>query len=77
MKHRWPVSCREGCGLFWHQRQAWLDGAIELDVFGHALLEHALSPDKLLVGKALVFLSIGDADLGQAIGADSVRRSGA
>ena len=35
--------------------QAWLDGAIAVEVFGHALLEHALTPDKLLVGKALVF----------------------
>ena len=43
-------------GLFWRHRQAWVDGSIELEVFGHALLEHALSPDKLLVGKALVFL---------------------
>lgn len=43
-------------GLFWRHRAAWLDGTIELAVFGHALLEHALSPDKLLVGKALVFL---------------------
>lgn len=42
--------------LFWVHRQAWLDGTIELEVFGHALLEHALSPDKLLVGKALVFV---------------------
>ena len=42
-------------GLFWERRQAWLDGSIEVEVFGHALLEHALSPDKLLVGKALVF----------------------
>jgi len=42
-------------GLFWRQRQAWLDGSIQLEVFGHALLELALSPDKLLVGKALVF----------------------
>ena len=59
------VSWREGCGLFWRQRQTWLDGAIELDGFGHALLEHALSPDKLLVGKALVFLATGDVDVGQ------------
>ncbi|NYE29762.1 hypothetical protein HDE78_002728 [Rhodanobacter sp. K2T2] len=42
-------------GLFWNRRRAWLDGSIEVEVFGHALLEHALSPDKLLVGKALVF----------------------
>ena len=52
-------------GLFWRQRQAWRNGAIELDVFGHALLEHALSPDKLLVGKALVFRATGDADIGR------------
>ncbi|MHB1056446.1 MAG: DUF3025 domain-containing protein [Rhodanobacter sp.] len=42
-------------GLFWTRRQAWLDGSIQLELFGHALLEHALSPDKLLVAKALVF----------------------
>jgi hypothetical protein len=42
-------------GLFWRQRDAWLDGRIEAAVFGHALLEHALTPGKLLVGKALVF----------------------
>jgi len=41
-------------GLFWHRRQAWLDGSIGVEVIGHALLEHALTPDKLLVGKALV-----------------------
>ncbi len=47
-------------GLFWRHRQAWLDGSIRLELFGHALLEHALNPDKLLVGKALVFQSAGD-----------------
>ena len=41
--------------LFWQRRDAWQDGSITLQLFGHALLEHALSPDKLLVGKALVF----------------------
>ncbi|MBE1162902.1 DUF3025 domain-containing protein [Dyella acidiphila] len=40
-------------GLFWRQRSAWRDGCIELELFGHALLEHALTPGKLLVGKAL------------------------
>ena len=44
-------------GLFWQQRQAWLDGTIQLELFGHALLELALNPSKLLVGKALVFHS--------------------
>jgi hypothetical protein len=49
-------------GLFWHRRQAWRDGSIRLELFGHAVLEHALSPDKLLVGKALVFQA-GAADM--------------
>jgi hypothetical protein len=51
-------------GLFWRHRQAWLDGSIRLELFGHALLELALNPDKLLVGKALVFESRED-DVGQ------------
>lgn len=41
-------------GLFWREREAWGDGRISVDVFGHALLEHALKPGQLLVGKALV-----------------------
>ncbi|MEP6898979.1 MAG: DUF3025 domain-containing protein [Rhodanobacter sp.] len=41
--------------LFWRRRRDWLDGSIRLELFGHAVLEHALSPDTLLVGKALVF----------------------
>jgi hypothetical protein len=41
-------------GLFWAERDAWNDGRIEAIVFGHALLEHALKPGQLLVGKALV-----------------------
>ncbi|GLQ51243.1 DUF3025 domain-containing protein [Dyella flava] len=40
-------------GLFWRHRDAWNDGSIRVDVFGHALLEHALTSGKLLVGKAL------------------------
>lgn len=44
--HDWP-------GLFWRQRDAWRDGRIELAVFGHALFEHALVPELLLVGKCL------------------------
>jgi hypothetical protein len=40
-------------GLFWRRRDAWLDGSLELVVFGHALLEHALTPGRLLVGKAV------------------------
>lgn len=41
-------------GLFWREREAWLDGRIQVELFGHALLEHALTPAQLLVGKALV-----------------------
>ena len=40
-------------GLFWRERAAWSDGRIAVEVFGHALLEHALWPRQLLVGKAL------------------------
>ena len=43
-------------GLFWRERGAWLEGRATVRVFGHALLEHALSPGKLLVGKALVVM---------------------
>lgn len=49
-------------GLFWRRRAAWLDGTIQVEVFGHALLEHALSAGKLLVGKALVFACDASAD---------------
>jgi len=48
-------------GLFWTHRDAWLAGDARVDVFGHALLEHALTPGKLLVGKALVVMGEGDA----------------
>ena len=53
-------------GLFWRHRQAWIDGTISVEVFGHAVLEHALSPEILLVGKALVFAS-AEASLPQAL----------
>ncbi|MEW5835248.1 MAG: DUF3025 domain-containing protein [Pseudomonadota bacterium] len=43
--------------LFWRERAAWHDGRIDVAVFGHALLEHALTPGKLLVGKALVVVT--------------------
>lgn len=54
-------------GLFWRSRSAWLNGGIEVKVFGHALLEHALTPGKLLVGKALVVMSRGEASAADAI----------
>jgi len=43
-------------GLFWRERDAWLDGRIQLELFGHALLEQALTPGRLPVGKALVVI---------------------
>lgn len=47
--------------LFWLHRDAWLRGEARAEVFGHALLEHALTPGKLLVGKALVVMGGNDA----------------
>ncbi|HTV84329.1 MAG TPA: DUF3025 domain-containing protein [Dyella sp.] len=55
-------------GLFWRHRDAWSTGAISVALFGHALLEHALTPDKLLVGKAIVVLSDAAAGDDGAIG---------
>ena len=62
-------NAHDWLGLFWKRREAWLDGTIEAEVFGHALLEHALSPDKLLVGKALVFEATGTADMDAVVDA--------
>ncbi|QBB71393.1 DUF3025 domain-containing protein [Pseudolysobacter antarcticus] len=42
-------------GLFWQNRAAWGKN-IHVVVFGHALLEHALSPGLLLLGKALAVM---------------------
>lgn len=47
-------------GLFWERRDIWRHAA-EVVMIGHALLEHALVPAQLLVGKALVAL-VGAAD---------------
>jgi len=46
-------------GLFLGHRDAWRDGRISRAVFGHALLEHALLPELLLVAKTLVFVGDG------------------
>ena len=54
-------------GLFWRRRDAWSNGSISAQVFGHALLEHALTPGKLLVGKALVVKVEGGASAEPAI----------
>ncbi|MEP7184256.1 MAG: DUF3025 domain-containing protein [Rhodanobacter sp.] len=50
-------------GLFWRHRQAWRDGSIRIELFGHALLEQALTPAQLLVGKALAFQCEGEIDM--------------
>jgi hypothetical protein len=65
-------------GLFWDAREAWCDGTIRAEVFGHALLEMALVPDKLITGKAIALVeeSAGSADaigtLAHAIGTAAV-----
>ncbi len=59
-------------GLCWRERSAWLDGRASVEVFGHALLEHALTPDKLLVGKALVFLAGAGGGNAAAVCADAI-----
>lgn len=60
-------------GLFWCEREAWGDGRIAVHVFGHALLEHALKPGQLLVGKAVVVAirQSGQVDDGSAAVADN------
>ena len=50
-------------GLFWRERTAWLDGRVEVIVFGHALLEHALQAEQLLVGKALAVVAPQNANV--------------
>ena len=48
-------------GLFWRERAAWLDGRIRVVVFGHATLEHALTPRQLSTAKCvLVQVPAGD-----------------
>ena len=51
--------------LFWTHRSAWLDGSIQAELFGHALLEQALTEPQLLVGKALVFQTTRNVDMAQ------------
>jgi hypothetical protein len=58
-------------GLFRVNADAWRDGRIRLAVFGHALFEHALNPDMLLVSKTLVLLDeeglLGEEDIDHRI----------
>jgi hypothetical protein len=48
-RHDWDT-------LFRVNREAWRDGRITLKIFGHALYEHALNLDMLLVSKTLVIV---------------------
>jgi len=65
-------------GLFWRHRTAWVDGRIEIAaVFGHALLEHALQPQQLLVAKCIAVATTAGAQqtcahVAQAIAAGTV-----
>jgi hypothetical protein len=59
-------------GLFWRERAAWLDGRIQVELFGHALLEHALTPGQLLVGKVLVMTG---SDASSAVAIDICARA--
>jgi len=62
-----PWDAHDWYCLFWTRRQAWLDGSIEVVLFGHALLELALTPSRLLVGKALLFQDEGGAGIGDML----------
>lgn len=54
--------------LFVAQVEGWRDGRISVAaVFGHALMEQALLPDRLLVGKCLVVQGDDDADAVTAV----------
>ena len=59
--------------LFLRHGDAWQDGSITLKVIGHALFEHALNPDMLLVAKTLVIVDddgcIGEDSIDQHIAA--------
>jgi len=57
--------------VFVEHAEAWRTGAIT--VFGHALLEHALVPDRWFVGKALVIVSDGDVAVDRRHIADAIR----
>jgi Protein of unknown function (DUF3025) len=52
-----PWDRHDWVGLFRDRREAWARGDAVAHVFGHAVLEHALTADTLLVGKALVFVA--------------------
>lgn len=64
-------DAHDWAGLFLAERRAWSEGRISLAVFGHALFEHALNPEMLLVSKTLVLIDdrdgIDDASLDRQV----------
>ena len=55
--------------LFWRERDSWRNGEIRITVVGHALLEHALKPKQLIVGKAIAVLDgSNDATIERTVG---------
>jgi hypothetical protein len=64
-----PWDAHDWHGLFWRHRAAWREGALQVAVAGHALLEHALTPGRLLVGKALACVLPDAAPLQDAVAA--------
>ncbi|HST28114.1 MAG TPA: DUF3025 domain-containing protein, partial [Rudaea sp.] len=62
-----PWDAHDWHGLFWRERAAWSDGRIEVAVFGHALLEHALKPAQMLTGKALAVVLPQNANVENAL----------
>ena len=62
--HLWDAH--DWHGLFWRERAAWGDGRIQVLVFGHALLEHALKPAQLLVSKTIAVIAPQNANVEDA-----------
>ena len=49
-------DCHDWQGLFWRERSAWGE-RIAVQVYGHALLELALQPERLLTAKCIVLMT--------------------
>lgn len=51
----------------------WQDGILHVEVFGHALLEHALTPGRLMTAKCLLWCGAGSGFDPAAATADAIR----
>ncbi len=60
-------------GLFWRERRAW-GVRIAVQVFGHAVLELALQPARLLLAKSIVLMAPAEGVAAAAAGDDAWRR---